>query len=595
MVYPLTAITRAIQGAKNSTPRIIIEFEGGAKLDTNDPRDGLLKVELTDEFLSSRGTIVATPKSHSEWIHPNILPAFTGLKVTITIGFIGTTQSIRLTPLYVGSVFSSSLPGEITITFNLISWWELLAGGAVILDPATSGSPVVWPGDTTIQGILGELLSGRAPVRLDNSDGIVPIYKPYYEVDDFESVLTTVRNLMDMTRSYIKLRADGFHILYPRSIDPVTQLYSLDGYAFQSKSLTARLVIPNRIWVVPLQASADLAPAFEGVATDTNSVNKVGAINMIVVDEGIKTAGEANTRAEVLLDRIRQSSSAGSLEVGVHIGQELFDAIDIKDDRTGALIERVRIGKITRVWSPGNFAMELGLGGLAPHLGGVQTYPDVAPYLPPPGLVDPITGTPIGPFPDIEPVSESPPITLEPPVRFPPGSASRTLPPVLAAVWTESPARAIISPQIDAYSGRSYAPVLGTPGSVTGRRHRETWYISGNIGTDTALGPVPRISGGRWRLIEVTARVKTAPVGSSITIDIEYQLVVGGAWLSIFVSSLFRLAIAAGAIEAVFGTIKAGLILPPKTLLRLNTSSTANPLGIDLTVELDSSIRVAGQ
>ena len=383
MVYPLTAITKAIQGAKNSTPRIILEFEGGAKLDTNDPNDGLLKVELTDEFLSSRGTIVATPRSHSEWIHPNILPAFTGLKVTITIGFIGTPQVIRLTPLYVGSVFSSSLPGEITITFNLISWWELLAGSRVTLDPVTSGSPVVWPGDTTIQGILGELLSGKAPVRLDSSDGIVSVYKPYYEVEAFESILTVVRNLMDMTRSYIKLRADGFHILHPRSIDPVAQLYSLDGYAFQSKSLTARLVIPNRIWVVPLQASADSTPAFEGVATDTSSVNKVGVIDMIVVDGGISSAGEANARAQILLDRIRQSSSAGSLEVGVHIGQEIFDVIDIKDDRTGALIKKVRIGKIRRRWSPGNFMMELGLGGLAPHLGGIQTYPNITPPTPP--------------------------------------------------------------------------------------------------------------------------------------------------------------------------------------------------------------------
>ena len=106
---------------------------------------------------------------------------------------------------------------------------------------------------------------------------------------------------------------------------------------------------------------------------------------------------------------------------------------------------------------------------------------------------------------------------------------------------------------------------------------------------------VPKVHGGRWRIVEAGARVKIAPTGNNISIDIEYRLIPGGPWASIFTSSLNRLNIAAGATEALGGKIDPGLILPPKTILRMNTNSTASPQGAELTVELDSSIRSAGQ
>ena len=436
---------------------------------------------------------------------------------------------------------------------------------------------------------------------------------------------------MDMTRSYIKLRADGFHIVHPRASDVVTQGYTLadGGYPFQMKSLTSTLVIPNRIAVVPAIPTEETPPDFLGEAIDLESVSKVGFVDMIVLDEGLQNIGEANVRASVLLSRIQSTSSEGVMEASVNIGQELFDKIAIEDDRTGGPSNSQRVGRIRRLWASGQFIMELGLGGLAPHLGGIQTYPDdfgiLQPTIGPPvGGPGPI-GAPFGPS-STTPGSAGPPPPAyappgpapEPPLYGPPAPPSTppvpipvpgpppppigTPPPPIAtppnpnrAIWTEAPARAVISPQLDSSAGRYYASASSTPGVIAGRRHRETWYIKGVIGTVTAQGMVPKVHGGRWRIVEAGARVKIAPTGNNITIDIEYRLIPGGPWASIFTSSLNRLNIAAGATEALGGKINSGLILPPKTILRMNTNSTASPQGAELTVELDSSIRSAGQ
>lgn len=600
MVYPLTTTTKNIQEGSNITPIVRVEFANGAKLDTLDPTDGLRSVELIDEFMSSRGTIIASPESILSWLHPTVLPTYKGTKVKISIGFIGTTQSIQLAPLFVGSVYSVSTPGGIVITFNLISWWELLAGKRVARDPATADAvPPVWDKDTTVLGILNELLTVFAPVFLDNSDGIVPIYKPYYEAGSYEGGLTVVRNLMDMTRSYIKLRADGFHVLYPRPTDPTSQLYSLLRYPFQMKSLTSTLVIPNTIIVVSVLPTSELGAPFVGIAQDSDSVAKVGSVEMIVLDEGISSLGEANARAQILLSRIQSTGSEGVMQASVHIGQELFDKVDVSDERTGGGGSSHRVGRIKRLWRSGQFIMELGFGGLAPHLSGLQTYPnDFGEFQP---IIGPPSGVPIGSGP-IFPPGYIPPGSqgedfgeLQPPVGPPPSGVPIIGAPFARAVWPEQRTYSSIPPQLDAAAGRSYSPVSSTPGAITGRRHRETWFILGTIGTATAQGVVPKVHGGRWRIVEAGARVKIAPTGSNIVIDIEYQLVSGGPWKSVFTNSFSRLVIAAGATEALSGTIDPGLILPLTTILRMNTNSTASPLGADLTVELDSSIRIVGQ
>ena len=427
----LTADTLAVQAGNGYTPVVQVTI-GDISFLSTDPSSGLILVETIEEGQSYRATIEVRP-SILQSIHPSILQAAVGKRVDITWGFTDTAQAIKSPPLFVVGVSGASEPGSVVARFDCLGWWELLSASRVVRDPSTSEDPPpVWPADTTILAILTEILVGRGNVFLDDDDGVISTYRPYYEADSLQSVLTTVRNLLDMTTSYIRLRDDGFHIVNPQPSSPLTFTYDLDGHTFFKRSDSVKAIIPNRIVMVPSLPTVNEAPDFIGVALDQDSIDHLGFLDFITVDEGITSEGEANARAYYLLQRLRAESSAGLANVPMNIGQELYDRIAISDDRLGTATTDSFVGMIRKVWAAGQYFMELGLGGLMPHLSGLYTA--IAPStIPSPVSIAPTT-SPIDPIfgPPVPPSLGDPPSTILPvPIPTPtPVYVTPTPPPV---------------------------------------------------------------------------------------------------------------------------------------------------------------------
>lgn len=423
----LSDTTLAVQAGGSFTPLVHVDI-GGNGFSTNDPSSGLLFVETVEEGQSFRATIEIKP-SVLQAVHPGVLEQLEGESVTIKWGFINpatgwVSEMIKTPMLKVVNTSGRSEPGNVAARFDCVGWWELLAGTRVVRDPSDAdAAPPVWPGDTTVRGILNELLQGKAPVFLDSSDGVIDTYRPYYEADGLESVMTTVRNLLDMTSCYISLRNNGFHIVYPQVDSPLTQIYKLDGHQFFIRAHAAKATIPNRIVMVPSLPSVDEAPDFIGVAIDQGSVDKLGYLDLITTDEGVLSQGEANNRAYRLLQRLKAESSEGIATVPMHIGQELYDRVQVIDSRVGGSPIESFVGSIRRVWTTGQYTMEMGLGGLMPHLSGLITsYPS-----------EPIVTRPVvGPAPEPPTRPSEPVFGLEPPTVRP---SPPPVTPILPTLW----------------------------------------------------------------------------------------------------------------------------------------------------------------
>ena len=145
----------------------------------------------------------------------------------------------------------------------------------------------------------------------------------------------------------------------------------------------------------------------------------------------------------------------------------------------------------------------------------------------------------------------------------------------------------ILSPSIDATSGKSYKQSSQTPGALGGRRAVQRWYTDGVIGD--VSGQIVQSVGGVWRLLIATARTRIAPSTASQNIDIHAK-VPGGAFTTIFSTVL---TIATSQLEATGGVLLTDKIYPIGTLLKQIHVSGSD--GTDLTVELHYIVKAVSQ
>lgn len=153
---------------------------------------------------------------------------------------------------------------------------------------------------------------------------------------------------------------------------------------------------------------------------------------------------------------------------------------------------------------------------------------------------------------------------------------------VRRANWPEARVPILIPPGLDATSGRSYRQAHQTPGALGGRRDKVDWYYDGVV--DGSSGQIVKVSGGLWRLIGASARVRVVPAVSAISIDI----LAGG--VSIFTTGL---SIAVDQTEATGGTLKVDRILPLGTLISVSNGTDVGAL--DLTIELHYRVSPVSQ
>ena len=253
------------------------------------------------------------------------------------------------------SVASLDYPQAISISGVTVTNW---GGGS---SPGWAGGPT---SDTILQ-MLQQIID-LVPVVLDTDDGIIQSLHPAYHADVNTTVLQITQDLLNRTKSAMRMGADGRLHVFSVATDPAPSNYYTDGsHVTFSNIRSKKLVIPNRFFVLYAAAGSTGTQAYWGVAESAPDHAQYGSYVTEVVEAEVSSSEEANSMAASMVRRTQMESSTGQIVAPMHIGQELFDFVQCTDNRSGATFTGW-VGSIEREFkaNSGYYRITIGLGGL---------------------------------------------------------------------------------------------------------------------------------------------------------------------------------------------------------------------------------------
>ena len=164
----------------------------------------------------------------------------------------------------------------------------------------------------------------------------------------------------------------GATLSNPSAIAAFDYLYGpLAGdHGFYQYVRSQSILEANRVMAVDKLPDTD-ATQHTWLGTDNNASDQaiLGLTTMIFEDPSIVDQQTANDAAASRLAHIVEEATGGILIAPMNCGQEMYDYIQVDDDRAGFTSgenneESHRVGNIVRNYSPGVYTIELGFGGL---------------------------------------------------------------------------------------------------------------------------------------------------------------------------------------------------------------------------------------
>lgn len=301
----------------------------------------------------------------------NSIP-FAGSLCFISWAYHGGTPSLD-EPMWVVSNKTISQEGKLLTELELVNAWGMLqySVGANVTNEAgvaaySSGNIRVWPNTDTVKDILDAIVGDAAGFLAQwgynsidwlSTSGNVDTYSPYVISRIGEDDRMLMRRLLQMTASIITFRSDtgptGNYIdpalggtKYEYAIDGIEHPFFIDVVGYSP-------VIPNRIFYVDQEpdTNKNTAANFVDVAEDTVSMGLIGSLAQVFVDPTIGSNAEALSRAENHLARLQAEASLGEIFVPMNCCQELYDEIQVTDQRNGSIVSVGRVGRIDREFS----------------------------------------------------------------------------------------------------------------------------------------------------------------------------------------------------------------------------------------------------
>lgn len=230
----------------------------------------------------------------------------------------------------------------------LLEEMEVLDPDAVIDDPYFTK---IFEGTKTVYELIESVIENALEWTLEAipvlpeptiDDGIMVSYKPYYSLEETPTAANILRDLIEMTKCYLRPRANlTWGIIYPQEDDDVDETYySYQAPYFLEYAEKINLVIPNRIVVFannPAFLQNPSAPWLEdeiitGVTDEYtgNYTEVLEATTAPLIDNQF----DATKRAEAILTRYKAERLAGYLIVYHDARVELYDRVEVVDNRS---------------------------------------------------------------------------------------------------------------------------------------------------------------------------------------------------------------------------------------------------------------------
>jgi len=205
-------------------------------------------------------------------------------------------------------------------------------------------------------------------VVYDDEDSLIDTYEPAdsLRIREGDNRLEVIDELLYHTACERRFEADGkIHVIVPTTTGEVYKSeYSLaSGHPFFSKAIRKGLVIPNRVVVRSLRGATS---SYEGEATSPSSyaLLPVSDFKRTTVSD----SDQAKDIAKAIISHLEINAQQGGASVPMNCGSELYDYINVTDEREGDS-RAGNIGYITRRYRSlmrrGAYEMSFGFGRVA--------------------------------------------------------------------------------------------------------------------------------------------------------------------------------------------------------------------------------------
>jgi len=282
---------------------------------------------------------------------------------------------LELSPGYVTSQGSEVSSG---LTFTLNAYEHTSSGGkASLVLHASDGWSLIqgwrarhqfrWnkqSNEMSVKQILQFVLA-RVGLRLEvkSQSSVLTGYYPDFTVNPNNTGDTIISRLLSFVPDILFIEDNKAYVVNPQASDSSVYSYGSSHYILDGRYRKAAQEL-NRVQVEgydPAQGKAIVVDSFTW-----NQIDRLYDRLRQVEDKNIDTVTKAEQRGEAYLRRAEVGSVNGSILIPVNCGQQLYDVIDITDNRAGLDAAKRRVLGITLVYSPrsGEYRQRLLLGGV---------------------------------------------------------------------------------------------------------------------------------------------------------------------------------------------------------------------------------------
>lgn len=210
-----------------------------------------------------------------------------------------------------------------------------------------------------------EFVLARIGFRLEviSESSVITCFYPDFAVHTGISGETIIKKLLSMSPDVIFVEGDVAYLVNPLTSDTPVYSYGQDHVITEGRYRASSWKL-NRIIVEGYDNTARERIIKDSFAWEQIYERLTRTTRLI--DRNISTVEEAEERGEIYLRNAESKAQDGMIGVPMNCGQQLYDVIEITDERAGLIGEKKRVVGLTLIYSPrkGEYRQNLALGAV---------------------------------------------------------------------------------------------------------------------------------------------------------------------------------------------------------------------------------------
>jgi hypothetical protein len=319
-------------------------------------------LSLREELSSGVGRLIVELRNdNGQYASPGYLPILDiGCQLQFSPGYRTTAgNEVSSGPIYSVEAWEhTSSGGKASLVLHTTDAWSLIENWR-------ARHQFRWNKDTenmSIKDILAFVLA-RTGLKLEakSQSSVITNFYPDFTIHPNNRGETVVRKLLSFVPDVLFIEGNKAYIVNPLSTDSSVYSYGPSHPVIEGRYRVDAWQL-NRVQVEGYDPVNEEPIVVDSFAWD--EIDKLYDRLSRLEDRNINTVAKAQGRGQAYLREAEIESASGVIRVPVNCGQQLYDVIDITDNRAGLEAEKKRITGLTLVYNPrrGEYEHRLSLG-----------------------------------------------------------------------------------------------------------------------------------------------------------------------------------------------------------------------------------------